>query len=248
MKVLIVEDESAAARRLEKLLGEIDPELEVAGLTDSIEGTVSWLTENPHPDLVLMDIHLADGSSFEIFNLVKLEKPVIFTTAYDEYALQAFRVMAIDYLLKPIKLAELEGAIGKYRRLQAQAAVDYQRLSEVMNKDARGKRFVIRVGSNIRVVEIRDVAYFYTQDKITFLITREGKRYPVDFSMEKLEEMLDPQQFFRINRKFLVQVESIRNMVAYSKSRVKLELQPPCDLETIVSTERSPHFKKWLNG
>ncbi len=248
MKVLIIEDESAAANRLAKLIQEIDPSIEVVEQLDSIESSVNWLEKHGAPDLLFMDIHLADGSSFEIFRFVKLDKPVIFTTAYDEYALQAFKVNAIDYLLKPLKKSELEQAINKYRNLQKPAEMNYQALANSLQSDKYNFRFLIRFGQNIKVVEFRDAAYFYTEDKITFIVTKEGKRYPVEPSLEKLEEMADPRAFFRINRQFIINIESIKEMYAYSKSRVKLKLDPPTDKETIVSTERSPVFKKWLVG
>ena len=248
MKVLIIEDEIAAARRLAKLINEIDPGIEVVEQLDSIESSVLWFERHPMPDLIFMDIHLADGSSFEIFNHVQLAKPVIFTTAYDQYALQAFKVNAIDYLLKPLKKSELEQAINKYRALQKPPEMNYQALASSLQTDKYNPRFLIRFGQSIKVVEFRQAAYFYTEDKITFIVTKEGKRYPVDPSLEKLEEMADPRAFFRINRQFIVNIECIKEMYAYSKSRVKLLLQPPTDKETIVSTERSPFFKKWLVG
>lgn len=248
MKVLIVEDEEAAARRLRKLVAEIDPEIEVVAELDSIESTLLWAGENPFPDLILMDIHLADGSSFEIFNLLNIEKPVIFTTAYDEYAIQAFKVNAVDYLLKPIKRPELEQALNKFKRLEKSQRFDYDRLAKAMQKETQAKRFLIRIGQHIRIVNIEEVAYFYTDSKITFLVTGEGKRYPIDYSLEKLEEMLDIQSFFRINRQFIIKIGAIKEMYAYSKSRVKIDLNPPCEIQTVVSTERSPHFKKWLAG
>jgi two-component system LytT family response regulator len=248
MKALIIEDESAAVRRLAKLIKEVDPSIEVENDLDSIESALDWFGANPLPDLIFLDIHLADGSSFEIFNHVEVPRPVIFTTAYDEYAIQAFRLNAIDYLLKPIKRQELERAIEKYRKWKSPPAFDYKKLARTIDRDEYNKRFLIRLGQNIRVVEIHDCAYFYTQDKITFLVNREGKRYPLDYSLERLEEMADPRTFFRINRQFIVNINAIKEMYAYSKSRVKIELSPPCELEVVVSTERSPHFKKWLTG
>lgn len=248
MQILIIEDEAAAARRLAKLISEIDPEIEILDQLDSIESSVLWFEQHPMPDLIFMDIHLADGSSFELFNLVDINRPVIFTTAYDQYALQAFKVNTIDYLLKPLKKAELEQAIAKYKKQQKPEISDYRALVEALQKDQYNKRFLIRFGQTIKVVEFREAAYFYTEDKITFLVTKEGKRYPLEQSLEKLEEMADPRNFFRINRQFIVNIESIREMYAYSKSRVKLILNPPCDKETVVSTERSPIFKRWLTG
>ncbi|RMD75216.1 MAG: DNA-binding response regulator [Bacteroidetes bacterium] len=249
MRVLIVEDEPAAARRLEKMLREVAPDAEVAEVLDSIEGVVAWWQTHEPPDLVLLDIHLADGSSFEIFDQVAVSAPVIFTTAYDQYAVDAFRVNAVDYLLKPIKREELQRAIERYRQQTAAAPlVDYRELARAMRGEAYPRRFLIRRGQTIKVVGMDEVAYFYTEDKITFLTTKEGRRYPIDYSLEKLEEMLDGARFFRINRQFIISIDSIREMYAYSKARVKVELVPPTDHQTIVSTERSPHFKRWLKG
>ena len=248
MKILIIEDEAAALRRLSKLLVEIDPNIEIVEDLDSIESSIKWLQDNPMPDLLFLDIHLADGSSFEIFKHVDIKKPVIFITAYDEYALDAFKVNAIDYLLKPIKKTELEKAIEKYRQRSSSSSVDYQKLAEAMNANTPAKRFLIRFGQTLKVVDFTAVAFFYTSDKITFLVNKEGKRYPLDYSLEQLDEMADQSKFFRINRQFIVNIESIKEMYAYSKSRVKLVLDPPCELEIVVSTDRSPVFKKWLVG
>lgn len=252
MKVLIVEDEQAAARRLEKLLSEVAPEIVVLQRLDSVETAVTWLQNNPQPDLMLLDIHLADGASFDIFEHIQVTCPVIFTTAYDEYALQAFRVNAVDYLLKPIKSAELAGALEKYKKLYKPAPPDYAALLDTIRKQEGQnylRRMLIRFGNSIKLVDMADAAYFYTKDKITFIVTRStGKRFPVDYPLDKLENMLDPRTFFRINRQFIVNVTAIREMHPYSKSRVKVDMDPSTDQETIVSTERSAEFKKWLVG
>jgi two-component system response regulator LytT len=252
MKVLIIEDENAAARRLEKLLSEVEPEAEVVQRLDSVEASVLWLKGNPQPDLILLDIHLADGASFEIFEHINITCPIIFTTAYDEYALQAFKVNAVDYLLKPIKTNELAAAIDKYKKVFAHTTPDYSGLLETLRRQEGNnflRRMLIRFSNSIKLVEMSDAAYFYTKDKITFLVTRStGKRYPVDYPLDKLEGMLDTSVFFRINRQFIVNVNAIKEMHPYSKSRVKVELDPSIDLETIVSTERSAEFKKWLVG
>ena len=248
MKVWIIEDEETAARRLRKLIKEINEEIEIEASLDSIEATLNYAQNNNTPDLIFMDIHLADGSSFEIFNHVKIEKPIIFTTAYDEYALQAFKVNAIDYLLKPIKRTELEIALEKFNKLKNNQSFDYANLAKLLKKENPGFRFLVKIGQKMKVIELKDAAYFYTKDKITFLITKSGKRYPVDYTLEKLEDIVDQNIFFRINRQFIINFNAIKEMHAYSKSRVKIELNPGTPLETIVSTERSPHFKKWLTG
>lgn len=249
MKVLIIEDEQRAAQRLEKLIKEIDVSIEIIDQLDSIESVIEWFDTQNAPDLLFMDIHLADGSAFEIFNHTKIKKPIIFTTAYDQYAIDAFKVNAVDYLLKPIKKEALEIAIKKYKDLQPDTLIDYSELAKHLQKDqSKGiKRFLIRMGKHLRTVEIEDAVYFYTENKITFLISKKGKRYPIDFSLEKLEEELDSNLFFRINRQFIISIKAISKMVTVSKSRVKVYLEPE-PAETIVSTERSGRFKKWLTG
>ena len=248
MKVLIIEDEQIAAERLQDLLAEIDPDIKVVEILDSIETTITWLCENPMPDLLFFDIHLADGSSFKIFQHVKITKPVIFTTAYDEYAIEAFQVNAIDYLLKPLKRPALQKAIEKYREWDKPADLDYEKLQAMMGDKLPDKRFLIRFGQTIKVVDIKDVAYFYTSDKITFLVNKSGKRYPIDYSLEQLNDLADPRKFFRANRQFIVNIKAIGEMHSHSKSRVRLILSPPCKLDVVVSSERSPLFKKWLVG
>ncbi len=252
MKILVVEDEPAAAKRLVKMIKECEGEqkYEIVGQLDSVQAVIDWWKNHDPPELLFLDIHLADGSSFEIFNEIKVEQPIIFTTAYDEYALKAFQVNAIDYLLKPIKSHELEQAILKYKATHSPAKINYTELVNLLAPDKMTKRFMIKIGQQIQIIDLQDVAYFYTQDKITFLMDKNGKRYPIDESLEKLEEIVKriPNTFFRINRQFIVSLGSIEKMYAYSKSRVKLSLNPSCKLETIVSTERSPIFKKWLVG
>ena len=250
MRIAIIEDEGAAVRRLRKMLRDLRPEAEVVEETDSIETAVTWLRTQPVVDLIFLDIHLADGSSFEIFRQVEVLQPVVFTTAYDQYAIEAFQVNAIDYLLKPIKPAALQKALEKFRKLQLSPAIDYRQLSRAIldQQEQREKRFLIRVGQQIKVVELREAAYFYTQNKVTFLVSREGKRYPLDRSLDKLAEGLDDKVFFRINRQFIIHIDAISAMHTFSKSRVKIDLKPACELETVVSAERSPGFKRWLVG
>lgn len=250
MDILIIEDEQAAARRLEKQILAIHPNAQIIGKLDSIEASLDWLSSHPMPDLVLLDIHLADGASFEIFKHTEITCPIIFTTAYDQYAIQAFRVNAVDYLLKPIKPEELAGALDKVsnRKTFNLQRLDYKKLSQALRADTYSRRFLVKIGQSIKVIDVAEAAYFYSEDKITFVVIKEGKRYPVDYSLEKLEDMLDPRLFFRVNRQIIVGLDAIKEMYAYSKSRVKIELEPASDFEVIVSTERSPHFKKWLIG
>jgi len=250
MHILIIEDEQPAADRLKKLLSEVIPDGIIDAVLVSIQSTVKWVKENPLPDLILMDINLADGPSFEIFNQVEITTPVIFITAFDQYALEAFKVNSVDYILKPVKKEELERAVNKFRTLGSYNALQLQALIKQLNASNRDfqKRIVIRYGDTIKMVEIETIAYFCTEDKINYLITKDNLRYPVDHNMDELERILDPRQFFRINRQFIININAIQKMLAWSKSRVKVVLKPETTHDTIVSSERSPFFKDWLIG
>ena len=250
MKILLIEDEQAAVRRLQKLLVEIDPKNEVIGALSSIESAVEWLLAHPAPDVILMDIHLADGSSFDIFDKVTVTAPVIFATAFDEYALKAFKVNAIDYLLKPIKKVDLEQALLRISKGVGKDNLGDEFIQKLANAGLvkKNKRILVKMGQAIKLIELENVAYFYSRDKISFAVLPGNKRYPLDQSLDQLEQMVDPVHFFRINRQFMVKMESIDEMIAYSKSRVKLKLNPPTEEDAIVSKERSPDFKKWLLG
>lgn len=252
VKILLIEDEDAAARRLLKMVNELMPEAEIPASLDSIEATVEWLNQNPQPDLMLMDIHLADGSSFKIFEEVEVQCPVIFITAYDQYAVKAFKVNSIDYLLKPVKREELEQALQRFKKLHKTEApaIDYAKLVRELQGEKKDlqKRFLVKIGQSLKAVEPQNVAYIHSEHKITFLCTFDGHRYPVDHSLDKMEELLNPQQFFRINRQFLINVDAIDQMFSFSKGRVKLVLKPKPSEDTIVSVERSPVFREWLEG
>ncbi len=251
MKVLIIEDEQVTAKRLEKLLLEIEPEIHILDILDSIESAVRWYKNNDQPDLVFQDIHLADGSCFEIFNEVQVDSPVIFITAYDQYAIDAFKVNSVDYLLKPVKRELLAESLKKFKRIHSNrqsVEIDYSALARQIKKQEHQQRFVVRYGQKIKAIETNQIAYFFTETGNNFFRTFENNTYPVDFSLDKLEEMLDPGKFYRINRQFIINIEAIKDMYTYSKSRVKIELNPPCEIDTIASTERSGDFKKWLSG
>lgn len=250
MRILIVEDELPAAERLRKLILEVEPDVNILEILPSIKSTVNWLKENASPDLMFMDIHLADGHSFEIFQEVNVVCPVIFSTAYDQYALEAFKTSSIDYLLKPVKKEELIRSFEKYKNLTGLNTHQINALLKQIGKANREfqQRIIIRYGDTIKMVEINDIAYFYTEEKINFLCTKSDLKYPIDQNLDELESILDPKQFFRINRQFIVNIQAIDKMLAWSKSRVKIILKPVCELETIVSTDRSPHFKEWLVG
>lgn len=250
MEILIIEDEQHSATRLKKMILEYDQGASILDTLDSIEDSVSWFRTHKEPDLVFLDIQLADGNSFTIFEEINLEAPVIFTTAYNEYAIKAFKLNSIDYLLKPINKEQLVKAIKKYKKIHK---VDSGIFGKLL-RDAESikpqylKRMMIRIGATIKSIEIEKTAYFYIQDKITFSVMYDGSRYPVDNSLENLEMQLDPERFFRINRQFIISYQSLQKMINYSKSRIKIILTPPCEIEAISSSEKTPLFRDWLNG
>ncbi|WNJ17244.1 LytTR family DNA-binding domain-containing protein [Pontibacter sp. G13] len=253
LRILIVEDEHLAARRLERLIREIDSQVEICETLDTVQGTVAWLQEH-EVDLIFLDIHLADGNSFSIFEKIDVSTPIIFVTAYDQYAVRAFKVNSVDYLLKPIEQEDLAQAIDKFKQNHtAPAPFDISALMQAMQSQQTAaapvfqKRFMVTSGDKIKSIPIEEVAYFFGQQKYVFLVTKDNRRHIVDFTLGKLEELLDPEQFYRINRQFIIGYKSISNMFAYSKSRVKIELDPVSEIDAIVSIEKSKHFKNWLN-
>ncbi len=252
MNILLLEDEEPAAKRLEKMLKEIEPDAVIPENIVSVSSGIRWLQQNPLPDLIISDIQLADGLSFEIFKTVKTLCPVIFITAYDQYAIEAFKVNSIDYLLKPVKKDDLAAAIEKHKKLSQQkqtALPDISKLIEVLASGEQSKykkRFAVKYGEHLKTISIDEAAYFYTEDKINFITTKENRRYTIDNNLDALETMLDPNIFFRINRQYIISIQAIAEMFSYSKSRVLIKLNPPAKHETIVSTERSGDFKLWL--
>ncbi len=250
IKILIIEDEEPAVKRLQKMILELEPNAEMLENIVSVSSGVTWLQENATPDLIFSDIQLSDGLSFEIFKQVEVGCPIIFTTAYDQYAIEAFKVNSIDYLLKPIKKDDLQVAINKYKKLSSgeKTNIDIKKLMEAFTTSNSNykTRFIVRYGEHIKTIKIEEVAYFYTEDKINFLSTIEGRRYTIDYNLDNLESMLDPKVFFRINRQYIISIHSIKEMFAYTKSRVLIKLNPVSKHETIVSTERSGDFKLWL--
>ncbi|KPL25687.1 MAG: hypothetical protein AMS23_04790 [Bacteroides sp. SM1_62] len=250
MRTLIVEDEQPAAARLEKLLKEVGSGVQVLDVIDSVERAVNWFETNDPPDLLLLDIQLADGLSFDIFKRVKVDSFVIFTTAYDEYAIKAFELNSIDYLLKPVDKAKLQKSIQKYRKLaDRNQQVNIETLMETLERRKANfkKRFAVNIGSKIISVETRSVAYFYALEGNTFLCTRDNHHYPLDFSLEHLEQLLDPELFFRINRQVIIQYNSIEKIHILSRSRIKLETNPPASEDMLVSTARTHQFRLWLD-
>lgn len=249
MNTIIIEDENLTALRLEGMLKKCDPNIQVLAMLPSVAEAVQWLRRNESPDLVFMDIHLEDDLCFKIFELAPLTSPVIFTTAYDEYMIKAFKVNSIDYLLKPVNLVELMAALDKYKALKEQfSKPDFNTLLQYIGQRAPEykTRFMITVGTKIRSIEITEIAYFYSDEKITFLVTREGQHLPIDFSLDKLVTLLDPKLFFRASRQFLVGFSSIQSVLTHFKGKLKLELAPKARHEVFVSGDRMTDFKEWL--
>ncbi len=249
MNTIIIEDENLTAQRLEGMLKKYDPRIQVLAILPSVEASVQWLRKNEAPDLVFMDIHLEDDLCFKIFELAPLTAPVIFTTAYDEYMVKAFKVNSIDYLLKPVNAAELTAALDKYHALKDQfAKPDFDTLLQYIGQRTPEykTRFMITVGTKIRSIETAEIAYFYSDEKITFLVTREGQHLPIDFSLDKLTSLLDPNQFFRVNRQSLVSFGAIQTVHTHYKGKLKLDLLPKTKQEIFVSGDRMTDFKDWL--
>ena len=256
MKILIVEDEELAVKKLQKTLFAVDESAEIVGVTDSIKTTVDWLQSSPAPDLILMDIELADGQSFEIFNLMPVKVPVIFTTSYDEYALKAFKVNSIDYLLKPIQKEELQAALEKFRRVTASAHAEakpdlnidnlIKELQQKLQPKEYRKRFLVKQAQKLVSIEVSDIAYFYSDGRLNFFKTCDNKKYVVDYTMDELEDMLDPDKYFRTSRSFYVSVNCIDQIHDYFGNRLLLQLSPTVDKEVLVSREKVMDFKKWM--
>jgi two-component system LytT family response regulator len=248
MNILIIEDEIAAARRLKKLILSTRSDAVILDELDSVKGALKWFNSNPMPDGVFMDVQLADGICFDIFKQFPVTCPVIFVTAHDEFALRAFEVNAVAYILKPVKQKELESALQKLEKLPA-TPPDYKKLFDYFEReDKLQKRLLIKIGQTIRTIETTNLAYAYTENKIVSVVNFDNKRYPTDHTLDELEEILDPKIFFRINRQIIVSNKAIQEMHIISKSRVKIILSLPTSIDTIVSVERSPAFKQWLTG
>ncbi|MEI9919319.1 MAG: LytTR family DNA-binding domain-containing protein [Bacteroidota bacterium] len=248
MKVLILEDETLAADMLESMLLELQPEWQVISRIKSISSAVEWLESNPHPDLIITDIRLLDGLCFEIFEKVKVEKPVIFTTAYDQYAIRAFEVNSIDYLLKPVQPEKLKAALAKLH-VPKDVLPDYNEVLNFIksNKTSYKSRFMVRLGQRIIAVPSEKIAYFYSESKLTYIVTLDGKKFPLDQPLDELVDLLDPKRFFRANRQFIVAFDSIAEIHPYFKGRIKIVLQPKSDEEIVISSDRTPEFKKWID-
>lgn len=250
MNVIIIEDEKPAARRLSRMLADLN--IEVQQMLHSVEESLNWLQNNEHPELIFLDIQLSDGLSFEIFEEIEVKSAIIFTTAYDEYALRAFKLNSIDYLLKPIDVDELANAVDQFKKNQPQKQDLMVNLDDIKKLlinpvDRKFKRRLsIKVGAHIKIISVDDIECFYSENKATYSFTNEKRSFLLDNSLETWEEQLDPEQFFRVNRTFIVNINAIKDIVAYSNSRLKLILNSYSETEIIVSRERVKDFKSWI--
>lgn len=253
MKIIIIEDEALAAERLEKLILRCDSSIEILATLSSVEEATAWISTHEAPDLGFFDIELSDGTSFDIADEVSVEFPVIFTTSYDQYAIDAFSLKSIDYLLKPIRYERLEKAIRKYQDWRAGPAPELNGLREIIRQEIKQpatrfkERWLVKNGNLIQAVATDQIAYFYSDQKMTMLVTKEAKRFPMDQSLDKVMDLLDPDIFFRLNRKYIIHIDSPAKMHPYFKGRLKVELSPEIDDDIVVSSERTPEFKAWLD-
>ena len=250
MNCLIIEDEKVAAERLSGLIKNYDQSIEILEIIQSVKNSVKWLNTNQAPDLIFMDIQLADGLSFEIFEQTIVKTPVIFTTAYDEYALKAFKVNSIDYLLKPIDQGELNTAIEKFNENNKSNEIPTQVFDNILQSLTKNykNKFVIKVGEHIKVFKIDDVQCFYSMEKYSFLQNNSGGDYAIDYSLDQLEGLLDPARFFRINRKFIVSSSAISDIISFTNSRLQVKLLSNTSDDLIVSREKVHGFKNWLEN
>ncbi len=250
MKIAIIEDEVLAAERLEELIREVRPESRIMIKLESVAESVEWLKSNT-PDLIFLDIQLSDGIGFSIFQEIKESIPVIFTTAYEEYAIRAFKLNSVDYLLKPIRVNDLRESFEKFEHLKKPNNPDFEQLLKMLSaKDVNyKKRFMVKYGQFLHKVEVEDIAYFYAMEKSVFLATFKNESLALDYTLEKLQEMIDPAKFFRINRRMIINIKAIKKMHSYSRSRIKLDLTPPepKNVEALVSIERTADFKNWID-
>ena len=251
MNIIIIEDEKPSARRLQRMLTALD--LEANTMLHSVEESIEWFQNNEHPDLIFLDIQLSDGLSFEIFEAIDIKSAVIFTTAYDEYALQAFKLNSIDYLLKPIDEDDLKKAIEKFKGrapLKQDVTLNFEDIKKLLvNPIEREykKRFSVKVGQHIKLITIEDIECVYSENKGTYLFTTDKRNYLLDLTLDQLEDELEPQVFFRVNRKFFVNINAIKDIISYTNSRLKIILKHYDEEDIIVARERVKDFKNWLD-
>jgi len=258
MRVFIIEDEIPASEKIVRLINRYDESIEVAGSAMSIKQAVHWLKEDGKADLLFMDIQLTDGLSFDIFKQVNFDIPVVFTTAYNEYAIDAFKANGIDYLLKPITFEAVSNSLKKFKSLKnklqepeqtgATAIIDLQSALEMLSKREYKTRFMVKIGEHIRSITTDNIDLFYAEGRNGYIVTNEGRRLIIDYKLETLDEMLDPKKFFRVNRTYIIEINAIKDVLVYSNSRLKIILSQSFDREIIVSREKVNQFKTWFDG
>lgn len=251
MKVLIIEDEAPAFRRLQTVLLEINPQIEIIDVIATVEESIHWFDNQEHPDLVFMDIQLSDGISFDIFEKSRVQAPVIFTTAFDEYMLKAFKVNSIDYLLKPIKKEELQQALSKLNNFKQVFSQDQNDFTALLNQIKSAEttyktRFLIKMGETLISIETSDIAFFQTKNGVVYINTVHGKKYMTDFTLDEVMQQLDPHAFFRVNRQFIIHIRAIEKVHKYHKGKLLITPQLPVEDQMVVSSERATIFKQWL--
>lgn len=249
MKVIIIEDERPAAEKLKKAIQKANPAIEIAAQLDSVSTAIDWMQQHPAPDLMFMDIELSDGLSFNIFNATNISCPVIFTTAYDEYWQEAFEHNSIDYLLKPIKQEKLEMALKKYEILKQHFAANLRQLLSYQQQNANEfkKRFLVKRGADYISIKTEEVAYFYATHKLVCLVDIRSQKFILDQSLSDIEKQLDPAQFYRVNRKYLVSLNAIKKIKSYPKSKLQVEVEPAVTEDIVISQENASAFKEWMS-
>lgn len=250
MKTLIIEDEMHTAKSLAKMLKEIEPNIDVVNTIDSVEESIHFISNHPEIELIFMDIQLSDGVSFEIFKEIKVDVPIIFTTSYDEYAIKAFEVNSIDYLLKPVEESVLRKSLDKLKNISRQVNQN-QKIEALLNQvhiitQEYKSRFLVKTTKGFTVIAVTDVAYFYIEDHLVFLKTHKNQRFAVDYTLDEIEKMLNPKDFFRLNRQFIASLPSIGQIENYFNNTVSVKLHPPIDTQIIVSRYTIKEFKEWL--
>jgi DNA-binding LytR/AlgR family response regulator len=249
MNIVIIEDEQLASEKLERYLLKYNNSLNIISVLTNIVDAVEWFNSNDNYDVVFMDIQLTDGLSFEIFNHTKINKPVIFTTAFDEYALDAFKVNSIDYILKPITFTDISKAMNKLKSMQTLfTPSSLSKVVEVVKQKKVKDRFLVRIGNHIKSIKIEEIALFFAEGRTVYLVTKKGKKFIVDFKLENLEGLINASLFFRVNRTFIINISAIKDVIVYSNSRLKIILETKTEKEIIVSREKVTAFKSWLEG
>ena len=248
MKIILIEDEKPAARLLKRRVEKLG--YEITEMLHSVEESVAWLKTNSQPDLIFLDIQLSDGLSFEIFNQVDVSSAIIFTTAYDEYVLKAFKLNSVDYLLKPVDEEELKFALEKFEKQhQPKSSFDLSEIKKLFTNQSESykERFSVKIGTSIKIIESDNIECFFSENKASYIHTKENKNYLIDFSLDKVEEQMNPKKFFRINRSQIIQIDSIKEITIYSNSRLKIILNTYNEQDMIVSREKVTDFKNWLD-